>query len=84
MAQYVQLREDGSIDVDFGTAKTYAGVWKFQLQVESVKSTVESERAATFEFSMTLLDRCVKDELTKEELIKDFDYYMGVTGELVV
>ena len=84
-AQFVQLQQDGSINVDFGDDKTLEGeVWNFKLKAISTLSIQESGNIAEYEFSMSLVDGCVNDELSLPSTIDDFNYYISYTGEHII
>ena len=80
-ANYVQLQNDGSINVDLGGDKSVkTEIWNFKLKATSDLSTLDSDRVAEYEFSISLLDGCIYDELSSPSSIDDFDYYIDDTG----
>ena len=79
------MQSDGSINIDFGDDKTLEGeVWNFRLKATSTISTEDSGNIAEYEFSMSLVDGCVNDELSLPSTIDDFNYYISSTGALTI
>ena len=77
----MKLQNDGSINVDLGGDKSVkTEIWNFKLKATSDLSTLDSDRVAEYEFSISLLDGCIYDELSSPSLIDDFDYYIDDTG----
>ena len=78
---FVELQENGSINVDFGDDKTLVGeVWNFKLKAFSTLSEEKNGNIAEYGFSMSLVDGCVNDELSLPSTIDDFNYYISTTG----
>ena len=59
-------------------------VWNFRLKATSIVSTVNPENVAMYDFSVSLLDGCLNDELSLPSIINDIDYYIAYTGLQVV
>ena len=75
------LQEDGSISVNAGDDYSVQGeVWNFRLQATSTISTMDPDNVAVFDFSMSLLDGCLNDELSSPSIIEDIEYYIAYTG----
>ena len=64
-ANYVQLQSDGSINVDLGDDKSVQSeVWNFKLKATSDLSTLTSDKVVEYDFSISLFDGCINDELS--------------------
>ena len=80
-ANYVQLQNDGSINVDLGGDKSVqTEIWNFKLKATSELSTLAFDKVVEYEFSISLFDGCIYDELSSPSQINDFDYYIDDTG----
>ena len=79
------MQDDGSINVNAGDDYSVEGeVWNFRLKATSNISTVNPENVAMYDFSVSLLDGCLNDELSLPSIINDIDYYIAYTGLQVV
>ena len=50
----------------------------------SIKSTDNLRKFLDFDFSISILDGCLKDKLTASSEIEDFDYYISYTGAQIL
>ena len=55
-------------------------IWNLKLKATSTKSTLSPNNIAEYDFSISLLDGCLNDELSSPSTIDDFDYYIAHTG----
>ena len=75
------LQADGSINVNVGDDYSVEGeVWNMRLKATSAISTLDPNNVAMYDFSISLLDGCLNDELSSPSTIDDFDYYIAYTG----
>ena len=51
-----------------------------RLKATSAISTLDPNNVAQYDFSISLLDGCLNDELSSPGFIDDFDYYIAYTG----
>ena len=64
-ANYVLLQNDGSINVDLGEDKSVQSeTWNFKLIATSDLSTLAFDKIVEYEFSISLFDGCIYDELS--------------------
>ena len=56
--------------------------WDLRLKATSLKSATKS--TAEYDFSISLFDGCLLDELYDPSFIDDFDYYIASTGLKIV
>ena len=74
------MQDDGSIKVNVGDDYSVEGeLWNIRLKATSVISTEDPHNVALFDFSISLLDGCLNDELSSSSIIDDFDYYIAYT-----
>ena len=74
------MNDDGSIDINAGADLSIAGqVWNLKLKLSSDEST-EADGEIEYLFTVSMIDRCVNDELTSPSIISDFDYFIAATG----
>ena len=59
-------------------------VWNIRLKATSVLSTQDTNNVAMYDFSISLLDGCLNDELSSPSIIDDIEYYIAYTGLQVV
>ena len=75
------MQDDGSIDIDIGDDYSVEGeVWNMRLKATSAISTLDPNNVAQYDFSISLLDGCLNDELSATSIIDNFDYYIAYTG----
>ena len=51
-------------------------VWSLRLKLTSTESTVD-KKEINFDFSMSILDGCLNDEIVSTGLVTDFIYYLA-------
>ena len=51
-----------------------------RLKATSAISNLDPNNVAQYDFSISLLDGCLNDELSSPSTIDDFDYYIAHTG----
>ena len=67
------------MNIDVGNDYSVLGEhWDLRLKATSFKSATKS--TAEYDFSISLFDGCINDELYLPSQIDDFDYYIAHTG----
>ena len=65
------------MEINIGADYSLEGhVWSLKLRLTSVVSSVD-QKTIDFDFSMSILDGCLNDELRATGLVDNFNYYIA-------